>query len=456
MRYCLAFFFCCWLATSTSAEILVSDRATNQVLVYDEDGTFVRTLVGDDPTQNGGLFGPSAMAVGPTGDLLVASQMTGQVLRYDLQTGSFLGEFASQLYGPSGLYYDNARDRIYVSTFGNFDSELVMEYQRTVALDGTVTGELLGTIGTGTGASGRTSLTIGPDDNLYVAAFGTDQFFSGAVLGFSGTPWQPSGTLAATAGLAGANDFLFHAGQSEGTYVLDVVGLLSFNVARFQINTDAQGKLTSDSGQLLITENLDFPSAILDLGDGTMLVTNLGNDNPSTGDLRLGSVARFDIASGEFMETFIPGEAGRLAQPTDILQLSLSGIPRDCSGDGKIDAQDLDCSCGNLEGLLKQLGLPTGDIDADGTVQFPDFVILANHFGKPGTYTQGDLDCDGTVDFSDFVILANHFGELGTATAAAVPEPASGLLFFWSAAILCGGGCRGRRVTHSIRGGCGA
>ena len=59
-----------------------------------------------------------------------------------------------------------------------------------------------------------------------------------------------------------------------------------------------------------------------------------------------------------------------------------------------------------------------GDIDGDGTVQFPDFVILANNFGKTvPANTLGDLDGDGIVQFPDFVILANNFGKTLNAAA---------------------------------------
>ena len=104
----------------------------------------------------------------------------------------------------------------------------------------------------------------------------------------------------------------------------------------------------------------------------------------------------------------------------------------DCNGDGAVTKADVDCACGNKEDLssiLASIGSLPGDADFDGQVQFPDFVILANNFGKAGQYSTGDFDCDGQVQFPDFVILANNFGKSGSAAAAAVPEPASwGLL----------------------------
>jgi hypothetical protein len=72
-------------------------------------------------------------------------------------------------------------------------------------------------------------------------------------------------------------------------------------------------------------------------------------------------------------------------------------------------------------------------------------VALANHFGQAGGWAEGNFDGSATVDFADFVMLANHFGmQLGglnlvvsaeereafdaaaeRLTATAVPEPCS-------------------------------
>jgi hypothetical protein len=390
----------------------------------------IGVLIGGDPVENGGLVGPSAMALGHAGELLVASQLTGQVLRYDANSGEYLGEFGSQINGPSGLLYDEARDRLYVSTLGNFDSELVLHYRAS-------DGELIGSFGEGTGPSGRTSITFGPDQQLYVSSFANDEFFSGSVLKFDGETLDPLGTFAATQGLAGANGLVFRPAASPDNYTLDVVGLFSATVARFDVSKDANGDLINNGGTIFIGTELDFPSSILDLQDGTLLISNLGNDNPATGELRPGSVGRFDAVSGQFLGAFLtPGGAGNLSQPTDMLLLSPLNL--DCNGDGTTDQADVDCACaagGVLDELLAAIGSLKGDADFDGKVQFSDYVILAENFGGEGSYGQGDFDCDGLVQFSDFVILANNFGQTAGGVAA-VPEPAAGLLLLLGSALL--------------------
>ena len=71
-----------------------------------------------------------------------------------------------------------------------------------------------------------------------------------------------------------------------------------------------------------------------------------------------------------------------------------------------------------------------GDADGSGDVGFLDFLALANNFGSEGGYEQGNFDCSGTVSFLDFLTLANNFGKSAGDSAAAVPEPSSGLLIF--------------------------
>jgi hypothetical protein len=92
-----------------AAELLVADRATNRILAFDPtSGAFSRVVVPQDPTN---LFSPAAMTIGFGGDLFVASQGTGKVLRYDIATGAPKGNTpGSPVFadlglpsGPSGL-----------------------------------------------------------------------------------------------------------------------------------------------------------------------------------------------------------------------------------------------------------------------------------------------------------------------------------------------------------------
>jgi hypothetical protein len=48
-----------------------------------------------------------------------------------------------------------------------------------------------------------------------------------------------------------------------------------------------------------------------------------------------------------------------------------------------------------------------GDATGDGKVDFNDFLVLQNNYGKPGGWLQGDFDGSGVVDFNDYLILQN-------------------------------------------------
>lgn len=68
-----------------------------------------------------------------------------------------------------------------------------------------------------------------------------------------------------------------------------------------------------------------------------------------------------------------------------------------------------------------------GDADGDGTVDFPDFLILSSNFNEEvDSHTEGDFNCDGIVDFADFLILSGNFGKTvpinSVAAAAAIDD----------------------------------
>ena len=66
-----------------------------------------------------------------------------------------------------------------------------------------------------------------------------------------------------------------------------------------------------------------------------------------------------------------------------------------------------------------------GDLDGNGSVEFPDFLILSANFGTDvASHNEGDIDCNGSVEFPDFLILSANFGQNVATTS--VPEP-SGL-----------------------------
>ena len=53
-----------------------------------------------------------------------------------------------------------------------------------------------------------------------------------------------------------------------------------------------------------------------------------------------------------------------------------------------------------------------GDCNRDGTVEFGDFITLANNFGETeATWEDGDFDGDRNVGFADFNLMSQNFGK---------------------------------------------
>jgi|GEM_PF-1930754 len=73
------------------------------------------------------------------------------------------------------------------------------------------------------------------------------------------------------------------------------------------------------------------------------------------------------------------------------------------------------------------LDFTPGDFDLNGSVEFADFLTLANNFGTGTLYAEGDLNFSGRVDLGDFVEFRQIF-EGQSAGAAPVPEPSSAVL----------------------------
>jgi len=62
---------------------------------------------------------------------------------------------------------------------------------------------------------------------------------------------------------------------------------------------------------------------------------------------------------------------------------------------------------------LEPRGRLPGDANSDKAVDFADFIVLSENFGKQkdAVFADGDFDDDGTVGFLDFLILAKNFGQ---------------------------------------------
>ncbi len=336
------------LASSLSAEMLVSDNFGSQVLRFNEKtGEFLGTLVQPGA---GGLDGATGMWVGFDGRLWVTSQNTGAILRYDLDSGEFLGVFANSnkagLVGPSDLRLGNFGN-LYVSNFGG----------TTVDTFDPTFGTYNGPFTKGGPLSGASYSKFGPDGNLYVSSFNTNQ-----VLEYNGVTGEYIGVFASNPALAGPASLSFRGGD------LYVSGLISQNVLRFDATTGAfvdvfatPAPAQGPGGQSL----QPFPSDLLFLNDGRLLVSLTGQ----------GGIAAFDSTSGQQLQYFATG--GGLLVPGKMLLLP---------------------------------DLIGGDANRDGRVDLADFGVLKINFGAGTSRAEGDFNGDKKVDLADFGILKANFG----------------------------------------------
>ena len=110
-----------------TGNLLVASRATDEVLEYDATtGSFLGALVS---AGLGGLFEPFGLAFDSAGVLYVTSN-DGRILRYDGSTGSFLGEFVSVadnggLDDPHGLLFLPSGNLLVAS----YETDQILEYE---------------------------------------------------------------------------------------------------------------------------------------------------------------------------------------------------------------------------------------------------------------------------------------------------------------------------------------
>ena len=94
-----------------------------------------------------------------------------------------------------------------------------------------------------------------------------------------------------------------------------------------------------------------------------------------------------------------------------------------------------------LEFFVETIPEPiVGDFNFDDMVDFSDFAILSQNFGRDDNnrgrtrWDFGDANLNDNIDFADFLLLSAHFGESRVA-AVSVPEPTS---FGWGWILAAG------------------
>ena len=286
---------------SADGDLLVASFQTDNVLRYDaETGAFLGVFA-----SHALLDGPEDLVVGPDGHVYVTSR-NNTILRFHGGTGAFLGTFVSANSGglnqPAGLLFTG--DTLLVASR---NTDQILRYNAT-------TGLFLGAfVGAGSGGlNGPNALAIGPDNHLYVVSM-----LSNNVLRYHGQ----TGVFLGVAAAAGSG------ASQPGGHGLTLPRDLKFGPDGFLYVTNTQfATLLRYNGQTGVF--LDV--VVADNTGGTDLTFGPdGNLYVSTsidqGQGLFGGILRYRRTNGAFLGKLVNMGSGGLLQPAGLVFRGLSG-----------------------------------------------------------------------------------------------------------------------------------
>lgn len=299
--------------------------------------------------------------------------------------------------------------------------ELDVEGQLVIASSGAVPAEFVQTAGKVTAREVSVG-GLGGSLQLLGGSLETDRLFAGGSTVFG----DGASVVANDITIAGSFEYV----NDHDSAIVRVKRSLSFGD---WIDTEnAPGLLNTnfvfdtDSSQDVVLSYYDISNGPLAFGR-----MQIGGSSPSTlrfeaygGDIHVGSL---ELTAGS---TLIVDET-KLVVDELILGDMARVLYTDCNEDRLHTAADLRCMTADFSDyLLDQIFVGRGDFNADSVVNFLDFLVLAENFGRDDVdYTTGDADVNGVVDFNDFLIVAQNFGqETGwdrSEELSAVPEPSA-------------------------------
>ncbi|MFJ7509721.1 hypothetical protein ACIQW7_09705 [Peribacillus simplex] len=295
--------------------LYIGDGSDDTVKTFDaETGRFLGSFVA--PGSNG-LHGPRGLLFDHVGNLLVTNQNVGQpqngnVLKFNGQTGAFLGELVQSNapgapFAPRGIVLSK-QNILFVADMGDVDlpGEL-----RTY--NGT-TGVFLGNLNH-SGFSGQfhpRAVVIGPDHLLYVSVRNIPQPEGGSVLRFNPKTGEFLGVFIESNTVNDLN-------RPEGLVFGPDGNLYITSFRRDASDTDKILIFDGDTGKFLDKIDLDvvghpraFAQALLFGPDGKLFVPITG-DGPDTGSVRRYSVHHHH----KTFDVFVPSHSagGPLGEP---------------------------------------------------------------------------------------------------------------------------------------------
>ena len=322
--------------------MLVSSADDDRIAEFDLDGNYLGDLVSPGV---GGLNEPTMMTISPTsGDLLVVSRSTNQVLAYDVQDGAALGAFVTAgdggLTNPFGLTFGPNGNLFVTASNGQ-----VLEYDGG---DGSFVGVFVSS-GNNGGLGQPHGLVFKPDGNLIVASFVGD-----ALLEYHGETGDPLGQWD-------------RGGLDSGFWALG-------RPWDIQLGPNGNVYVTSNEGNAAIH--------MYDVDNGAFM--------------RSYYVLEADAMSSPTGFAFIPGDDVdcNLNLIPDICDIASgvssdnnsNGIPDECEsilgdldGDGVVGSPDLIILLGQW-GACDDCGDCSGDLDGDCIVGTPDLIMLLGNW----------------------------------------------------------------------------
>jgi DNA-binding beta-propeller fold protein YncE len=255
-----------------AGELLVSDRTRNSVYRYNENGTFLGTLL----TDNVNLNQPSGIQLSPDNKkLYVASSQNNRVVRYDYNyaagTATNPTVFATTgLMFPNSILFSKDGNKIYVSNLGGSG---VAQFN----LDGTSAGAPINGAIAGGSIFQYSGLAHAPTGELLVG-------------GFQDFPAAAAGAIAkSNAAISSISDFVAPSPTLNGAGNLLVIGNDLYATAGFAGRVNKYNATTGAvDASFNAPTNLAFPASMIRAPDGNgILVGILGFTDGS------GNISRF-------------------------------------------------------------------------------------------------------------------------------------------------------------------
>jgi len=298
--------------------LYIGEEYNNDVLRFNATtGAFDRIFV---TAGSGGISGPHGLTFGPDGNLYVSGRNNAVVVRYDGTKGAPLGTYVTSGSGgmslPEGISFDPSGNYLYVASTG---SNQVLKYNAQ-------TGAFVG-VTASTGLSSPKGVKFGPDGLMYVASANNNRILrftesgtyvddyvpagSGGMSQLSRLAFGPDGDLYVSVGGLGADPSRIYRFGPESEALYSVTSTtastlpLTVNYATSDGTAIAGTNYTATSGTLtfapgITTQTIRVP--LLDSGSQTTSLNfsvNLSNPQAATlGQSQgTGTIAPSDLAA---------------------------------------------------------------------------------------------------------------------------------------------------------------